>query len=187
MNGPLTPDAAERMLRGEPTGPPALADLLAEAAATPVSADPVAEEAAVAAFRVARLTGPRPRPRARRRPRLLTFKTALLGLVLAGAGGVTAATVAAHQAEPPARRQAPATHQSVDSSTTGTHGAATMPPGGPQTATPRTTAGATTGAKAGEKTNAGQGAGNGKQNGHATTKPRPTKKPKGSSKGKGHG
>lgn len=185
MNGPLSRDTAERMLRGERTGPPALADLLAAAAATPVDDDPVAEEAAVAAFRVARIAGTS--QRARRRPRLLSFKTAVLGLLLALAGGVTAVTVANRQADPPAHRHSPATHEPVTSRTAGSRGDAATPRrnGGPRPTGPHGTPAPKAGDVPGQ--NAGRNAAGARQKVRGDHRTNPPGRHKGGSNGNGNG
>jgi hypothetical protein len=99
MNGPgLDRDTAERMLRGEPIGPPELTELLAAASAGSVHDDLSGEEAAVAAFHEARSRLHAQPPRARRllRSRLLTLKTALVGLLLLLVGGVAVAATSQH-------------------------------------------------------------------------------------------
>lgn len=173
MNGRLSRHTAERMLRGERVGPPALGDLLAAAAAPPGLGDPGAEEAeerAVAAFR-ARPRPPARRPRARR-SRLFTAKAVLFGVALAGAGGAAAVAVA-HETGPSAPREAPVVHESVGSRTTETRGTAVPPraPGEPRTAAPH----------------AGQKRGHGAATVHGTAKPKPAKKHKPPTNGKGNG
>lgn len=91
----LDPDTAERMLRGERTGPPPLAELLAAAAGDATPEELAGEDAATAAFAAARPA------RQKRRPRLalpsvsfaLKAVAALLALL---AGGVTVATASQH-------------------------------------------------------------------------------------------
>lgn len=83
---------AERLLRGEPAGPDALADLLAAAAVTTCDGDLAGEQDAVSAFRAVHL-GSTPQPR---RPsvlkalltKLLTVKIATAALAVATVGGV---------------------------------------------------------------------------------------------------
>lgn len=103
MNDPgLDPDTAERMLRGEPTGPPELARLLA-AAARPEAARAEGEQAALAAYRAAR-TDLQTRRRRRRIPALISLKAALIGLVLLLTGGVAMAATAHHLAGSPGNK-----------------------------------------------------------------------------------
>lgn len=91
----LDPDTAERMLRGERTGPPPLAELLAAAAGDATPEELAGENAAAAAFAAARPA------REKRRTRLalpsvsfaLKAVAALLALL---AGGVTVATASQH-------------------------------------------------------------------------------------------
>ena len=93
MNDPdLNADIAERMLRGEPTGPPQLAELLAAASSQSAVEDLSGEETAVAAFREARSRRPRPR----RLSALVGLKAALIGLLLILAGGVAVAVTSEH-------------------------------------------------------------------------------------------
>lgn len=91
----LDSDTAERMLRGQHTGPPKLAGLLAAASSDLSTEDLTREEAAVAAFRVAH-SGRSGQRRGRRLPALVSLKTALTGLVLLLAGGVAMAATAQH-------------------------------------------------------------------------------------------
>jgi hypothetical protein len=87
----LTPHTTERLLSGEPTGPPHLAALLTATTAHLESEPLTGEEAAIAAFR-------RARQQPKRRPTLISLKAALttLAFLLAG-GGVTAlAATTAH-------------------------------------------------------------------------------------------
>jgi hypothetical protein len=102
MNGNgLDPDTAERMLRGEPAGPPHLARLLAAAAAHHETGQPTeGEEAALTAYRLARLDR-----RRRRSPALLSLKAALIGLALLLTGGVAMAATAHHLAGTPENKQ----------------------------------------------------------------------------------
>ncbi|WP_329246584.1 hypothetical protein OG417_51940 [Actinoallomurus sp. NBC_01490] len=111
----LDPDTAERMLRGEPTGPPRLARLLAAASAPPETGRAEGEQAALAAYRAARL-GSRAR-RGRRIPALLSLKAALIGLALLLTGGVAVAATAHHLTAPPGDRR-PHHTRTADTSTT---------------------------------------------------------------------
>jgi hypothetical protein len=96
----LDAETAERMLRGEPTGPPDLAELLAAASSDLATADLHGEEAAVATFRQ-RGSLPSRRPSARRLFALVSIKAALIGLLLLLAGSVTLAAAAQHLSSPP--------------------------------------------------------------------------------------
>ncbi|GAA4518070.1 hypothetical protein GCM10023191_091630 [Actinoallomurus oryzae] len=142
MNDPgLDPDTAERMLRGEPAGPPGLTALLAAASARPVR-EPDGEEAAVAAFREARSL---PSPGPRRIRALAGLKAAAAALVLLLAGGVAVAATG-HSRGPartgyPGRTGAPA----GSGRTTGRYGPSLSPPPSPSprpstSPTPRTAA-----------------------------------------------
>jgi hypothetical protein len=140
MNDPgLDPDTAERMLRGEPAGPPGLAALLAAVSARPVR-EPGGEEAAVAAFREARSL-PSASPRRIRTPAGL--KAAVAALVLLLAGGVAVAATG-HSRGPartgyPERTDAPA----GSGRTTGRYGPSPPPGLSPRPSTsptPRTAA-----------------------------------------------
>ncbi|GAA4502986.1 hypothetical protein GCM10023191_055270 [Actinoallomurus oryzae] len=111
----LDPDTAERMLRGEPTGPPRLARLLTAASAPPQTGPAEGERAALAAYRAARL-GRRAR-RGRRIPALLSLKAILIGLALLLTGGVAVAATAHHLAAPPRDRR-PHRTRTADTSTT---------------------------------------------------------------------
>lgn len=119
MNDPrLDADTAERMLRGEPTGPPGLAELLAAASSGRTAPDPNGEEAAVAAFRETR-----PAPRPRRRTASTGLKAALIGLALVLVGGVAVAATTRHLPGPlgnrhPHRTGTPATSQTIETRTT---------------------------------------------------------------------
>lgn len=89
---------AERMLRGEPTGPPRLAALLTAVSSEPPPGRPDGEEAAVAAFREARSL---PSRRSyRRRLTAAGWKAALVGLLLALAGGAAMAATGHHLPRP---------------------------------------------------------------------------------------
>ena len=93
MNMPdLNADIAERMLRGEPTGPPELAGLLAAASSELATEDLSGEETAVAAFREARSRRPHPR----RLSALVSLKAALIGLLVILVGGVAVAVTSQH-------------------------------------------------------------------------------------------
>lgn len=96
-DGPgLDPHTVERMLRGEPIGPPRLAALLAAAASSEPPAERLhgedGEEAAVAAFQEARSL-PSMQPH-RRRLTAAGWKAALVGLLLVLAGGAAVAMAA---------------------------------------------------------------------------------------------
>jgi hypothetical protein len=105
MNDPgLDPDTAEQMLRGEPTGPPGLARLLAAASAHPQTARTEGEEAALAAYRAAHASH-QVRRRLRGIPALISLKAALIGLVLLLTGGVAMAATGYRLANPPGNRQ----------------------------------------------------------------------------------
>jgi hypothetical protein len=135
------PETTERMLRGEPTGPPHLAALLAAASADLDTEDLGGEEAAVAAFRAAppvrtaplvRTTPPvRAAPSVRTAPPLRTappvraprretrrpfllggVKAALLGLLLLG-GGVTAVATTSTHLPLKHSHSSPATHRAT--------------------------------------------------------------------------
>jgi hypothetical protein len=96
VNDPsLNADIAERMLRGEPTGPPELAELLAAASSELATEDLSGEEAAVAAFREAR-SRQSWRPHPRRLSALVSLKAALIGLLLILAGGVAVGVTSQH-------------------------------------------------------------------------------------------
>jgi hypothetical protein len=82
---------AERMLRGEPAGPPEVAELLAAASSGLTAEDLSGEDAAVAAFRSARSPHPR-QARHLRISALVSLKAALIGLLLVLAGGVAVAS-----------------------------------------------------------------------------------------------
>jgi hypothetical protein len=109
MSDHLDRDTVERMLRGEDTGPPDVAGLLAAMAAAPVRNDRRGEEIAVAAFREARPGVPAPCPRRLLLSRVLTVKAALAGILLVLAGGVAVAA-SPHLAEPAGDRHPSATH-----------------------------------------------------------------------------
>jgi hypothetical protein len=96
VNDPsINADIAERMLRGEPTGPPGLAELLAAASSELATEDLSGEETAVAAFREARSHELR-RPHRRRLSALVSLKAALIGLLLILAGGVAVGVTSQH-------------------------------------------------------------------------------------------
>jgi hypothetical protein len=104
VNDPnLDADTAERMLRGQATGSPELAKVLAAASSGLAPGEPQREEAAVAAFRAA----PRTRqPSARRLSALLSLKAALIGLLLVLTGGVAVAATTQHLPGPLGHRHA---------------------------------------------------------------------------------
>jgi hypothetical protein len=114
VNDPsLDADTAERTLRGEATGSPELAALLAAASSGLAAQDPKGEEAAVAAFREASRVR---QPNARRLSALLSLKAALVGLLLALTGGVAVAATTHHLPGPlghrrPGGGRTPATSQ----------------------------------------------------------------------------
>jgi hypothetical protein len=96
VNDPsLNADIAERMLRGEPTGPPELAELLAAASSELATEDLSGEETAVAAFREAR-SRQSWWPHPRRLSALVSLKAALIGLLLILAGGVAVGVTSQH-------------------------------------------------------------------------------------------
>jgi outer membrane biosynthesis protein TonB len=99
-NAGLDRETAERMLRGEPTGPPRLAELLTAASSELATEDLNGERAALAAFHQARSLRSG-RPSMRRLPAPMSLKAALIGLLLLLAGGVTVATTAQHLTSPP--------------------------------------------------------------------------------------
>jgi hypothetical protein len=140
MNDPrLDAETAERMLRGEPTGPPELAGLLTAASSGLTAGDLSGEDAAVAAFRHARSTHPVP-TRTRLFSALLSLKAALIGLVLILAGGVTAATTSQHLPGPLGDEHAHSTRTPMPSRTHGTRIAPVVPsPSRPPSPTPRPT------------------------------------------------
>jgi hypothetical protein len=111
----LDSDTAEWMLRGEPTGPPRLSELLAAAVSEPARRDSHGEEAAVAAFRASRSL---PHRQPHRLSALVSLKAALIGMLLILAGGITAAAAAQHLPGPlgnehPHRTRTPATPRTV--------------------------------------------------------------------------
>jgi hypothetical protein len=109
MNEPrLDAGTAEGMLRGESTGPPELAELLAAAASGLAAEDGNGEEAAVAAFRRTRSIHST-RPSTRRLSASVGLKAALIGFVLVLAGGVTAVTTSQHLPGPLDTRHSPST------------------------------------------------------------------------------
>jgi hypothetical protein len=89
----LDPDTAERMLCGEPTGPPELVRLLAAASSDRAAEQPKGEDAAVAAFLRARSL---PAEQPRRLSASVSLKAALIGLLLVLSGGVTVAVTSQH-------------------------------------------------------------------------------------------
>lgn len=99
----LGPDTAERMLRGEPTGPPRLAAILATASSEPPAEKLDGEEAAVAAFREARSLAFRQPDR--RRLTVAVCKAALVGLLLVLVGGAAIAATGRHLPGPLGNRQ----------------------------------------------------------------------------------
>ncbi|MCW2861239.1 MAG: hypothetical protein JWP48_2947 [Actinoallomurus sp.] len=135
--GPFT---AQRLLRGETTGPDRLAELLATAVA-PVARDGlVGEEAAISAFRDAHLA---PAPQLRRQSviktalaKLLTIKVAAAALTATAAGGVALAAGTGHL--PESVGGAAPTAQPAPTHGTGTHhtAKASAPRGGHSSAAP---------------------------------------------------
>ncbi|MGH3373595.1 MAG: hypothetical protein ACRDP6_02525 [Actinoallomurus sp.] len=115
MSDHLDRDTVERMLRGEDTGPPNVAELLTAMSARPVRKDRRGEERAVAAFREARrtldvpATAPAPAPRRLLVSRVLAVKAALAGILLMLAGGVAVAA-SPHLPQPHGTKHTPATH-----------------------------------------------------------------------------
>lgn len=121
MNDPgLDPETAERMARGEPAGPPKLAKLLAAASSGPSAGELSGEDAAVAAFRQARSQSTR-RPSWRRLSAWVSLKTALIGLLLALAGGVTVAAASQHLPGPLGHVHSPPARTPSTSDTVPTH------------------------------------------------------------------
>lgn len=121
MNDPsLDADTAERMLRGEATGSPELAALLAAASSGLAAEDPKGEEAAVAAFREASRVR---QPNARRLSALLSVKAALIGLLLALTGGVAVAATTQHLPGPLGHRHPDGGRTPATSRTLGTSSA----------------------------------------------------------------
>ena len=117
MNEPdLNADIAERMLRGEPTGPPELARLLAAASSELATEDLRGEETAVAAFREARSHRSR-RPHPRRLSALAGLKAALIGLFLILVGGVAVAVTSQHLPGPLGNRPSHGTRTPATSRT----------------------------------------------------------------------
>jgi hypothetical protein len=113
-------ETAERMLRGQHTGPPALAELLAAASAKPLENDLTGEEAAVAAFRGAQSHPEPQRPRTRHlKSRLLTVKAALIALLLTLAGGVAMAATSQHLPGPLGNARSHPTRRPATSQTAG--------------------------------------------------------------------
>jgi hypothetical protein len=111
-------DTAERMLRGESTGPRILTELLTAATSEPTTENLSGEETAVAAFREARSLASR---RPRRLSALFSLKAALIGLLLLLAGGVTAAAAAQHLPGPLGNRHSHGTPTPTVSRTVETH------------------------------------------------------------------
>lgn len=113
MSDHLDRDTVERMLRGEDTGPPNVAELLTAMSARPVRKDRRGEETAVAAFREARRTfdvpATAPAPRRLLVSRVLAVKAALAGMLLMLAGGVAVAA-SPHLPQPHGTRRTPVTH-----------------------------------------------------------------------------
>lgn len=111
-------DLAERMLRGEATGPPELAKLLAAAASDLASEDLSGEEMAVAAFREKK---PRlDRPRRRWFAAVAGLKAALIGLLIALVGGITVAAASQHLPGTPGNGRHPHGGRTPATSPTGT-------------------------------------------------------------------
>jgi hypothetical protein len=121
VNDPgLDPETAERMARGEPAGPPKLAKLLAAASSEPAAGELCGEDAAVAAFRQARSQSAK-RPSWCRLSALVSLKTALIGLLLALAGGVTVAAASQHLPSPLGHEHSPPARTPSTSDTVPTH------------------------------------------------------------------
>jgi hypothetical protein len=117
VNDPsLNADIAERMLRGEPTGPPELAELLAAASSELATEDLSGEETAVTAFREAR-SRQSWRPHPRRLSALVSLKAALIGLLLILAGGVAVGVTSQHLPGPPGDRSSHGTRTPATSRT----------------------------------------------------------------------
>jgi hypothetical protein len=96
MNEPsFDADTTERILRGEPTRPSKLAELLTAATSELTTEDLSGEETAVAAFLEARSLHPG-ELRLRRLSALVSLKGALIGMLLLLAGGTTLATTSQH-------------------------------------------------------------------------------------------
>src|SRR4051812_32566459 len=93
------------MLRGETTGPPELAKLLAAASSGLAAEGLAGEEAAVAAFRETLHA----RPRRRRLAALAGLKAALIGLLVVVAGGITVAAASQHLPGPLGHRHSHST------------------------------------------------------------------------------
>lgn len=126
MNDPrLDRDAAERMLRGDRTGPERLAGLLAAASAIPpAETTSDGEEAAVAAFRAVRSRRSE-RPSRRRLPALVSLKAVLIGIALLLVGGTAVAATTQHLPDP-LRNHRP--HSSRTPATSNTYRAHVSPP-----------------------------------------------------------
>jgi hypothetical protein len=138
MNDPrLDAETAERMLRGDSTGPPELAELL-DAASSGLTTERLnGEDAAVAAFRQTRPT-PTTRPSTRRLSALFSLKAALTGLLLLLAGGITAATAAQHLPSPLGNNHTHSPHTPKTSTTSQTSKTprTPTPPQAPSPSTP---------------------------------------------------
>jgi cytoskeletal protein RodZ len=113
----LDAETAERMLRGEATGSPELAAVLAAASSGLAADDPKGEEAAVAAFREASRAR---QPRTRRLSVLLSLKGALIGLLLLLTGGVAVAATTQHLPGPLGHRHPDSGRTPATSRTYGT-------------------------------------------------------------------
>jgi hypothetical protein len=177
VNDP-SPDAetAERMLRGESTGPPKLAELLGAASSGLTTEDLNGEQAAVAAFRQTRST-PSTRPSTRRLSALVSLKAALIGLLLLLAGGVTAATASQHLPSPLGNKHTHSTRTPTTPQTVVTR----TPPRAPSPSTPgNQPTEPTSGATRTEHSHAAN-----PQAAPAKKHPHPTKKPR-STPSKGH-
>ncbi|MCW2861170.1 MAG: hypothetical protein JWP48_2878 [Actinoallomurus sp.] len=117
MNDPrLDAETAERMLRGEATGPPELAELLGAASSRLATEDLNGEEAAVAAFRQKRAI-PARQPRRRPLAALVSLKAAFIGLLLILTGGVTVAAASQHLPGPLGNKHIHSTQTSETSET----------------------------------------------------------------------
>jgi hypothetical protein len=112
----LDRDQAERMLRGEPAGPPRLAELLAAASSQFGVEELTGEDAAVTAFREARSLRAL-LPRSRRPVTLVSLKAVLIAFLLTLAGGVTAAAATHHLPGPLGDHHTPNTRTPATSRT----------------------------------------------------------------------
>jgi hypothetical protein len=111
------PETTERMLRGEPAGPPHLAALLAAASADLHTEDLHGEEVAVAAFRAAQ-SAHAPQRKRRRLSMLVSVKAALIGLLLLGGGVTAVAATSTHLPGPLRTKHSRSSHPPATSQTT---------------------------------------------------------------------